>query len=478
MGKHSVRAQTRLFAVTVRCAALASLVCACTPYVPKPIDTRRSAADFSALRLDDARVREGVAHLLPRAAQEWPPHQWNRADLLAVALCTNRTLAEARAQVDVALAHTATASQTPNPDLTLQSEYARHDPHPWLYGLGLDITLRSPDRKHLEVAFAELDVANARGELLGQLWNVRHAIVDALSDLQSAQHLQATTRQLAAEEDRLIALEERRVAAGEDAADGLLLARQARLDITRADADASLSATAARGALAKALGVPLDALNNVEFAWPEWGNPPPDARDRRALREQALLARPDLAVAIGEYAKAENKLHQAVLRQYPQFQLAPGYYWDHGIAKFPFDVSFTLPLFNHNQGEIAETTAAREAAGAHMLALQAAIDTEIAAAEAAETTARGAAEAAGHQLDIVRTQRDHAAVNVRLGAGDAGDSSRAEILVLQAQIETVRMQERLQAARNATEDALHTPLSGPELELANAFSAAVAGADR
>ena len=53
-----------------------------------------------------------------------------------------------------------------------------------------------------------------------------------------------------------------------------------------------------------------------------------------------------------------------------QLTLGPGYYWDHGIAKFPLDVGFTLPV-NRNKGEIAEARAARELAGKRMLALQA-----------------------------------------------------------------------------------------------------------
>ena len=35
--------------------------------------------------------------------------------------------------------------------------------------------------------------------------------------------------------------------------------------------------------------------------------------------EQALLSRADLAIAIGEYSMAETRLHQAVARQYPEF---------------------------------------------------------------------------------------------------------------------------------------------------------------
>ena len=34
----------------------------------------------------------------------------------------------------------------------------------------------------------------------------------------------------------------------------------------------------------------------------------------------------------------------------PQLTLGPGYYWDHGISKFPLDVGLSLPL-NGNKGQ-------------------------------------------------------------------------------------------------------------------------------
>ena len=195
--------------------------------------------------------------------------------------------------------------------------------------------------------------------------------------------------QLAAAQDRLVTLEQRRVSAGEDPPSEFVTAEQARIEIEQQRSQIRAAVEGAEAAAARALGLPPQTLDGVTFAWTDWGVPPA-VRDEERLeaRERALLSRADFGVAIGEYAMAETGLKLAVARQYPQLTLGPGYYWDHGIAKFPLDVGFTLPV-NRNRGEIAEARAARELAGKRMLALQADIYGDIAAAERAEdSTAR------------------------------------------------------------------------------------------
>ena len=187
-------------------------------------------------------------------------------------------------------------------------------------------------------------------------------------------------------------------------------------------------------------------------------------------KEQALLSRADLSAAIGEYSMAERKFHLAVARQYPELTLGPGYYWDHGIAKFPFDVGFTLPL-NGNRGEIAETRAERDLAGQRMLALQSDIYGSIESAGRAERIARTNAQAAERQLQAARRQESQADLGVRLGASDSLEQLAAKIATARAELALVALRGQLQASRNLLEDALHTPLSGPELALAKSMSA-------
>jgi outer membrane protein TolC len=302
-------------------------------------------------------------------------------------------------------------------------------------------------------------------QAMNEVWSVRHALAAALSDGESARRKLALLDRLAKAQERLVAIERRRIDAGEDPPSELLNSERARIEVEQQQSGQRALAQAALSAAARALGLPPQALDGVALAWPDWGDPPPvDEEELRTHREQALLTRSDLRVAMGEYAAAETKLHLAIARQYPEFTLGPGYYWDHGIAKFPLDVGFELP-FNGNKGEIAEALAGRGLAGERMLALQADIYSEVAAAERAERIARANLDAADRQWTAARRQLDQTALGVRLGASDSLEEIAANIIAMRAELEVIEMRTELQSSRNQLEDVLHTPLSGPELDL-------------
>jgi CRISPR system Cascade subunit CasA len=456
--------------------SLVGTLCGCVQYHAAPLKPESSADEFAARRLTEVQLPDDLVRLMPRTMTAWPPREWDRAELLAVALTQNPQLAVARAQVRAALSHEITAAEAPNPDLILQSEYARHDAHPWLYGVSMNWLVRSSERRRLDRDIARLDTGNARLQLMDQAWGVRSALAAALSDWESGRRSLRLLARLAVAQDRLLALEKQRVQAGEDAPSELVTSQQARIQIEQQEAELREMVDAAQAAAAKALGLPPQALDGVTFVWPDWGEPPPvDEDTRRETREQALLSRADLGQAMVTYAAAEAKLQLSVARQYPQFVLSPGYYWDHGIAKFPFDVGFTLPL-NRNKGEIAEARAGRELAGQRMLALQADIYGAIVAAERAEHIARASADAAERQLAAARRQQQTADLSLSVGAADVQDQVGAEILAMRAELEVVQMRAQLQNSRNNLEDVLHAPLSGPELALAKSMSSIVAGA--
>src|SRR5713226_4217043 len=272
-----------------RYCAVISLVgtfAGCVQYHAAPLKPEHSVDEFAARRLTEIQLRGEILRLMPQTGTTWPPREWDRAELLAVALTQNPQLAVARAQVQAALSHEITAAEAPNPDLILQSEYARHDSHPWLYGVSLNWLLRPPERRRLESGIARLDTGNARLQLMDQAWAVRSALAAAL--------------------DRLVALEERRVRAGEDAPSELLTSEQARIQIEQQNAELREEVDAAQAAAARALGMPPQALDGVTFVWPDWGEPPPvDEDKRRETREQALLSCADLGQAIVAYAAAD-----------------------------------------------------------------------------------------------------------------------------------------------------------------------------
>ncbi len=322
----------------------------CAHYEAAPLDPKAAAANFAARGLNQPGLRDDVARLIPQAA-----------GAVAAAAMGSRPASGGRAGAKSAARHRSGAGRcgiipqdyrrrSANPDLILQSEYARHDAHPWLYGVSLNWLLRSADRRRLDVEMAQLDIRGARLQVMDQAWAVRRALAAALTDWESARRRLILVDRLALEQDELLRVQQRRIAAGEDAPALLIASQQDRIQIEREQSQIHEAAEAAQAAAAKALGLPPQALDGVSLEWPEWGTPPPlDDEARREAGERALLSRADFAAAVAEYAMAENKLKRSIARQYPQFVLEPGYYWDHGIAKFPFDVGFTLP-FNGNRG--------------------------------------------------------------------------------------------------------------------------------
>ncbi|HEY0231982.1 MAG TPA: TolC family protein, partial [Dokdonella sp.] len=274
-------------------------------------------------------------------------------------------------------------------------------------------------------------------------------------------------------QQHLLGLQQDRVKAGEDSPAELVVVRASVLEIEQQRAQVRVESAAAQSALAAVLGLPPEALDGIAIEWTDWGSPP--ALDDAALpqlREQALLSRADLAAAISDYAGAEKQLERAVARQYPEFHLDPGYYWDHGVAKWPFDVAFSPSIFNRNQGEIAEARATREVAGQRMLAVQADIHGAITAATRAEAIAAQNVEAARRRVEAANEQARHADLGLELGAIDRSERLGSDTLALRAELDALQARAQYQNARNALEDALHAPLSGPELALRPALNGA------
>ncbi len=446
-------------------ALVAVSVAGCTAYREEPLQPSRSADAFAARRLDDPALRRQLERLLPHPSPSWPPAAWNRAQLLAVAIAQNPQLQLARSEALAVEAREIGASTLPNPDLTLQSEYARNDAHPWLYGLSAAWLMPNRGRRRLDQRIARLETGNARLRLMDRVWAVRQELVAALSDLESARRRSQVLERLIAAQDRLISVQRRRIEAGEDPPGELIAGQRAQLEDQQERERLRAAADTASVAVAKALGLPPRALDDTKFAWPDWGDPPPVDDDRiDAMRERALLSRADLAAAIGGYAIAEARLQRAVLRQYPEFTLGPGYYWDHGIAKFPFDVGFTLPL-NRNRGEIAAARADRDAAAERMLALQADIYGQIAGAQRAEHIARAGALTAARSLAAAHSEQRQADLALQVGEEGVQQQVGAEIRVARAELDLLQARAQLQDARNALEGVLRMPLSGPELSM-------------
>ena len=132
-----------------------------------------------------------------------------------------------------------------------------------------------------------------------------------------------------------------------------------------------------------------------------------------------------------------------------------------------------LPMFNRNEGEIAEAKAAREVAGRSSRAAGADLRRSRVGVACREGR-RDNLDAARRRNESMRQQLAHADAALKASAPATASSARTPRCSCCApSSKRVQAARARQAARNALEDALHAPLSGPELALAKAWTSRI-----
>jgi outer membrane protein TolC len=167
---------------------------------------------------------------------------------------------------------------------------------------------------------------------------------------------------LAREEETLalvVRLFEQRVNAGGASQPELYLAESSLQDAKLKSIEIASHVSVDRDALSAALGIPVRAINGVAFSWFALETPPDyQSLSPTEIRRLALLNRIDLRRELAQYAAADEALKLEIAKQYPDINLAGGYSWEGGENIFELGPSTVLPVFNQNQGPIAEAEAA------------------------------------------------------------------------------------------------------------------------
>lgn len=449
-------------------AALLALA-GCTHYAPKPVSIANTAVRFSARSADLNRAASACRTMAPRAPCD--AGNPDKLVLFELLLANNPVVAAARARVASAEAAARAAHAPVGPTMTLSTEYAGADPKPWLLGLATDFPLDTGGRRAARIGSADLAVTAARYDLAEAIWAARTTLVRALADQLVADRQVIIANRLQALQERRFAVLERRVAQGE--------ASRAELERTRADladarsrlATAQAKREAATVQIAAALGVPLDQARSLTTSWPGLDVPGPLAALAPADRYSALLGRTDLLRGMTAYEQSEIDLRGEIAKQYPALSVGPGFTWDHGLVKIPFNVGLALPPLDLNRRAIAAAEARRSEAAAQLEALYAGavagIDQAMAEAAAARRSLTQARE-----LDLPIATRLAAQADRELAAGaiDRNDWAAA-----QAGLEVARLAEldalaRVLAADAALEEVLRRPLTGPETLIEGAGS--------
>jgi len=453
---------------------LAFAGCAHVKYEPQPLSPAQTAAAFDARSLADPGLRRFLGESLNRDFSGASTSTWDFETLAWVAFYFNPTLEVARAQWETVRASMRTAGARSNPTLGLTPGYSTNPGagiSPWFPAVTLDFPIETAGKRQHRATEAEQKTEAARQAVFTAAWKIRSDLRHALLDFTVAQR---RVKQLRAEttlEQHSVILLEQRLNAGAISAGEVATARLAAVRAEAQAADAERQIPIALQRVAAVLGLPASALAGVSLPTPPVVMLSPD--QLATARKQSLQSRPDILAALARYSASESALALEIARQFPDLHLGPGYQWDQGQNKWSVGLSFELPLFNHNEGPIAEAVARRREAAAQFLAVQAQALAEIDGAASGQSAAAAQLETLRRVQSQLEQQRVRVVVRQRAGAGDQLETDRAGLEVEIGSLALTDAETQIALATGQLEDALQIPfahLSNIEKSAAAAMS--------
>ncbi len=444
--------------------ALLLLIPACAPvqrYHPKPIAPATTAVQLEGRTLADTGLKEFMARNLGHPLSPWPLETWDDNQLALAAYYFNPQMAVARAQAEAAEAAIITAGQKPNPTLSL----APGIPSPYLFGLDLLIPVMTAGKRGIMVEQATALSAAAQFGLALTAWKVRSAVrAAALNYAFALRRVELFESETSLRSQQVQWLSER-LTVGEVARPGVESARLVLLNARIALRTAQGRIPEARATLAAAIGIPASALEGIKFSWQAFDQPPAAATlSPQMIQREAVLNRLDVRQSLAQYEAAQAALKLEIARQHPDFSIGPGYQFEESDNFFTLSFASVLPVFNRNQGPIAEAEARRKQAAASFLMTQANAIAQSEQALARYRTAFSALEEARRSVSQIR----HVQEPMALQAVSFGESDKLFLNTIQLQGTAAAVAQLsalydTQLALGQLEDAVEGPLVSGEL---------------
>lgn len=433
----------------------------CAQYAAEPIVPAEAALSLDARTLRDPRLLAFVANFSPRlVAGTHALRSWGLTELTYAALYYHPDIEVAQSKFAVAQAAVVTAGQIPNPAFRISPTY--HGvitvPSPWTVGTAIDFLIETGSRRPIRVAQSESLAEAARHDVETASWQVRAGVRSALLKLWAAQSRLALVQRRQSLQEQLVGILGRGFSAGQISSLDLARERTNLNQIKLAAAETVRQVVEARAELATAVGVPLQALQSVHFAFSAFTQVRKIPDTARSLRDYALRGRSDIQAMLATYEASQAALQLEVTRQFPNVSLGPGYTYDQGDHLYSLTVGADLPIFNQNQGPIAEALARRRESAARFTALQAQIMGSI---DRAFAVYRAATQVVAQADALVREQRRRQQEVKR--AFEAGEVDRTVLALADSELATIELS-RLEAliqqkqAIELLEDALQRQL--------------------
>ncbi len=411
---------------------------ACTPFVrftAQPLDAEAKAVKLTARHLSGK--------------------TWTLAALIDEAQQHHPDMALAHAKYASALAAVRSAGERPNPTLAISPQIVTPLKQ-WVagtYGLDWDWTFETAGKRNHRLTVAQAKVQSAAAAVIEATWKVRSAVRKAFLEVSAAEQRVKLLTDSIALQDQLLKALDARIKAGAESRSASSQARLLHAQMRLQAAESAKLATVARAALAEALGMSLQGLDQANFSYDAFTS----GKGTAPSRKQALTHRADVLAALADYAAEEATLRLEIAKQYPDLHLNPGYSLDSGENKWTLGVGLTLPILNHNQGAIGEAEAKRKEAAAMVEAVQAKVLADYDRAAASLAAARTKLATTDALLEEQAQQVASEERQLQAGSGDRTALLSAQVeraTTLAARVDALA---DIQAALGDLETATQTP---------------------
>jgi cobalt-zinc-cadmium efflux system outer membrane protein len=260
---------------------------------------------------------------------------------------------------DAARGDAITAALLPNPALLLRFEGYRGgsflDEQEIFLEIGQEIQIAGKRSRRISVAEASTRAIGSDIENAARL--LRFAVKQAYYQVVLAQSELTVTRDLLADFDRIIRLNEERFRLGEISGGDLRRVQVERFRIFDEVIATELNLKQSKASLLGLLGIPDSTL---DFDVTEALAKREPLGTLPALRAEALQTRPDLKAQRHRTARTQEQLKLEQALRFPNVSPFLGYKRDFGEDTVVFGVEVPLPLFNRNQGGIVRAKAEGE----------------------------------------------------------------------------------------------------------------------
>jgi outer membrane protein TolC len=352
-----------------------------------------------------------------------------------------------------------TATARPNPVLNLNEAYntTTSGISPWILTNAVDLMFDFSGRRKALRVQTTAQAEAARFRLTAAAWQVRSRIRTAMLGVYAARRSVDLLDDLAAAQADTVRTAEAMLRLGGISPYEVSQSRTA-LNATRdAAAQARVRGSDALATLARAIGVTPDALRAVSLDVSTFEALPETMLAPQA-RHAALLNRADMLAALADYDAAEGAIRVAVAgRAGGDTRLSPGYEFDQGSDKWGLAGGIPVPIFNQNQGPIAEAVAQRAQAQARVDAVQADAISQTDAALAAYRTTRDRVASDTQVASDLDRQLTVARARVTAGEASRFELAQRSLEIANAAIAREAAILAAQEARGRLEDALQQP---------------------